>query len=101
MRHIDNTSPTPIHVRAYNYLVYALTEVCIHLNFDYERLQYGFLCQCGKATEDHIAVLPETPSATTVYAKCSVNSVFRMKLNHLQSMWFLYEEQSAVKNGTY
>ena len=91
MRHIDNTSPTPIHVKAYNYLVYALTEVCIHLNFDYERLQYGFLCHCGKTTEDHIAVLPEKITST-VYAECSINSVFREKLEASQLMWFVYNE---------
>ena len=95
MRHIENTSPTHIHVKAYNYLVYALTEVCIHLNFDYERLQYGFLCQCGRNTEDHIAILPETISSTTVYAECSVNSVFRMKLNSSQLLWFIYEKISS------
>ena len=93
MRHIDNDSPSNIHIKAsYNYLVYALTEVCIHLNFDYERLQYGFLCQCGKSTEDHIAVLPETFSSTTVYAQCSIISVFRVKLEASQLMWFVYNE---------
>ena len=100
MRHIDNTSPTPIHVEAYNYLVYALTEVCIHLNFDYERLQYGFLCECGKTTEDHIAVLPEKITSASVYAECSVNSVIRKKLDILQLMWFVRNENCPpVKNG--
>ena len=100
MRHIDNTSPTLIHVKAYNYLVYALTEVCIHLNFDFERLQYGFLCQCGKSTEDHIAVLPEKITSTTVYAECSVNSVFREKLGTSQLMWFVYNENyPPAENG--
>jgi len=90
IRHIDNSSPTPIHVKAYNHLAYALTEVCIHLNFDYERLQYGFLCQCGTTTEDHIALLPETISSATVYAECSINSVFCMKLNSSQLIWFFH-----------
>jgi len=101
MRHADILPANPIHVTAYNYLIYTLPKVCIHLNFDYERLQYGFLCQCGKDTENHIAVLPETPSTTTVYAECSVNSVYRMKLNPLQSLWFLYEQQPTVKNGDF
>jgi len=82
MRHIEEACQGPICVKAYNYhLVYALTEVFVHLNFDYERLQYGFLCQCGKATEDHIAVVPETINMKTSFAECSNDSVFRMKLD--------------------
>ncbi|XP_065900704.1 uncharacterized protein [Dysidea avara] len=102
MRHINNDSPSSIHIKAsYNYLVYALTEVCIHLNFDYERLQYGFLCQCGKSTEDHIAVLPETLSSTTIYAQCSINSVFRIKLEAPQLMWLVYNENYLpAENGS-
>jgi len=98
MRHIDNISSNLIHVTAYNYLVYALTEVCIHLNFDFERLQYGFLCQCGNATEDHIAVLPETITSTTVYAECSINSAFRLKLKSLQLLWFIYKDNLSSES---
>ncbi|XP_065900750.1 uncharacterized protein [Dysidea avara] len=94
MRHIDNTSPTHIHVKAYNRLVYALTEVCVHLNFDYGRLQYGFLCQCGKTNEDHVAVLPENISSATIHAGCTVYNAFHMKLNSSQLMWFMYEKMT-------
>ncbi|XP_065900732.1 uncharacterized protein [Dysidea avara] len=99
IRHFDDASHFSIHchVKVYNHLVYALTEVCINLNFNHERLQYGFLCQCGKTTaEGHIAVLPETISSTTVYAECSINSVFRMKLNSSQLMWFFHESYPAT-----
>ena len=92
MRHIDNISPTFIHVKAYNRLAYALTEVCVYLNFDYERLQYGFLCQCSKSNEDHIAVLPENISSTAIQVECSLDSKFHMELNSSQLKWFLYEE---------
>ena len=100
MRHIDNASPTHIHIKAYNRLVYAFTEVCVHLNFDYERLQYGFLCQCGRATEDHIAVLPESLSTGTVYAECSIDHVFQMQLTPSQLTWFSYEEMTMANSGT-
>ena len=97
VRHIDGNCQSPVHVEAYNYLVYTLTEVCIHLNFDYERLQYGYLCECDKITEDHIAVLPEKITATTRFAECSINSVFRMRLNFSHLMWFLYEPSDSGK----
>ncbi|XP_065900760.1 uncharacterized protein [Dysidea avara] len=100
MRHIDNTSPTPTHGKASNHLASALKEVCAHLNFDYERLQYGFLCQCGKTNEDHIAVLPETTSSTMVYAECSIDNVFHMKVNSSQLKWFLYEEVAKTDSAS-
>ena len=101
MRKTEEACQDHICVRAYNYLVYALTEVCIHLNFDYERLQYGFLCQCGKTTEDHIAVLPETISTTTKFAECSIDSLFRLKLTSSQLTWFSYAAHLPTSNGNY
>jgi len=97
IRHTDGCCQNHIHVKAYYYLVYALTEVCIHLNFDYERLQYGYLCQCNKTSEDHIAVLPEKITATTRFAECSINSVSCMKLDFSHLMWFLYEQSNSGK----
>ena len=99
MRHSDNKSLAPIHfILSYSYLVYALTEVSTHLNFNFERLRFGFLCQCGKATEDHIAVLPEKIAHTTVFAECSINSACRIKLNFSYLLWFFYEEDKLAEN---
>jgi len=99
MRHSDNKSLAPIHfILSYSYLVYALTEVSTHLNFNFERLRFGFLCQCGKATEDHIAVLPEKIAHTTVFAECSINSACRIKLNFSYLLWFFCEEDNSAEN---
>ena len=76
----------PIHNGVYNYLVYALTEVCIHLNFDYERLRYGFVCQCGKGIDNHIAVVPDITSSMR-YAECSLDSLHLVKLDCSHLIW--------------
>jgi len=48
VRHPEIVFHDPAHISVFNYLIYALTEVCIYLNFDYERLQYGFCVSVEK-----------------------------------------------------
>lgn len=82
----------PIHNKVFNYLVYAITDVCIRLNFCDDRLQYGFLCQnCEYSKEDHIAVLPVS-SSSMMYAKCSINSLQQMQLKPSNMIWFTREQ---------
>ncbi|XP_065907619.1 uncharacterized protein [Dysidea avara] len=78
-----------IHFEVYKSLVHALTEVCQHLNFDHNRLQYGFLCQsCSDSPDDHIAIVPVvTPSLC--YAECSINSTQHVQLSSSHLMWLL------------
>ena len=93
IRCLEQTTSGPIHVEAYNYLVYALTEVCIHLNFDYERLQYGFLCKCDKKPRPHFAIarLP-TMYSEILYARCTVNNIYQFKMDSSQLIWFYLEQ---------
>ena len=100
IRYLEKSaSPVPVHVEVYNYLVYALTEVCIHLNFDYERLQYGFLCKCNKKPDHHLAIarLP-TRSSEVFYARCAVDNVHHVKMDYLQMIWF-YLKQNHIDKG--
>ena len=82
-------SPVSVHIEVYNYLVYALKEICIHLNFDYKRLQYGFLCKCNKKANHHLAItrLP-TRSSEVLYARCTVDNAHQVKLDSSQMIWF-------------
>ena len=93
------TSDFPVHVDVYNYLVYALTEVCICLNFDYERLQYGFLCKCGKKPDNHVAIarLPTT-SSEVLHARCVVDNAYKLKMDPSQLIWF-YCKQNFSDHG--
>lgn len=89
----------PIHNKVYNYLVYAITEVCIRLNFCDDRLQYGFLCQNCEHSEDHIAVLPLSSSSTMMYAKCSLDSLHQMQMTSSNMVWFFRDQ--PPQNGMY
>ena len=96
----EAVSEVPIHVDVYNYLVYALTAVCIHLNFDYERLQYGFLCKCGKKPDHHIAITRlSSVSSEAPYAKCTVDNARQFKMNPSQKIWFYLNEQKLSDCG--
>ena len=94
IRHPEGEFSVPVHNRVFNYLVYALTEVCIHLNFNYERLQYGFVCQCGKGIDNHIAVVPDITSSMH-YAECSLNSLHLVKLDSSHLIWFSLVQTSS------
>ena len=97
IRHAEKDFSTPVHNGVYNYLVYALTEVCIHLNFDFERLQYGFVCQCGKGIDNHIAIVTDIiPSMH--YAECSIDSLHLLKLDSAHLVWFS-SVQISLDNG--
>ena len=97
VRHPEIVFHDPAHISVFNYLIYALTEVCIYLTFDYERLQYGFLCQCGEA-ENHLAVLPDF-SCPVLYSECSIDTVHRMKLNSSHLVWFFLQQSTISANG--
>ena len=92
IRHPERDFCVSIHNGVYKYLVYALTEVCIHLNFNYERLQYGFVCQCGKGIDNHIAVVPDITSSIH-YAECCLNSLHLVKLDSSHLIWVSLEQK--------
>ena len=98
VRHPEADINVPVHNGVYNYLVYALTEVCIHLNFDYERLQYGFVCQCGKGIDNHIAVVLDITSSMR-YAECSLDSLHLVKLDCSHLFWFSSAQTSSSNKG--
>ena len=94
IRHAEKDFSVPVHNKVYNYLVFALTEVCIQLNLDFERLQYGFVCQCGKGIDSHVAVIPYiTPSM--YYAECSIDSSHHLKLDSSHLVWFFLEVKGS------
>ena len=93
------TADLPVHVDVYKYLVHTLTEVCIHLNFDYERLQYGFLCKCGKKPDNHVAIARfPTTSSEALHARCFVDNAYKLKMEPSQLIWF-YCKQNFGDHG--
>ena len=77
---------SPVHNEVYDYLVYALKDVCVRLNFDYKSLQYGFVCQCGKGIENHIAVVPDPNSP--YYTQCIIDKRCLSALDSSHLAWF-------------
>ena len=75
-----------VHFSVYENVMQSLTAVCNTLNFDHQRLQVGFICQCDGNLEPHIAITP-LMDHSIVYAHCSINSVNHLKLNSSHLMW--------------
>ena len=98
LRHPEDMFQLPVHYTAYSHLVQALVQTCIHLNFDHSKLQYGFLCDCGKITEDHIATLP-VMSQSLLYADCSISTVYHMKLTPSHTIWLSKEQTLLSTKG--
>ena len=48
IRHPDKAFDNPVHCRVYYYLMSVITDVCVHLDFNHDRLHCGFLCKCCK-----------------------------------------------------
>ena len=75
-----------IHLLVQDVIADALQGVCEQLNYNQGRLQYGFHCQCGEFSEEHIAVLTSmTPPFD--YARCGYGSLKLMNLNITHVVW--------------
>ena len=97
LRHPEKKFYLSVHNKVYSQLVQAVVQTCVHLNFDHSRLQFGFLCDCGEITEDHIAVLPAVSQSR--YAECSNSTVCHMKLHPSHLVWLSKEQTSLYIKG--
>jgi len=75
-----------IHLLVQDVLADALQGVCEQLNYNQGRLQYGFHCQCGGFSEEHIAVLTSMAPPFD-YARCGHGSLKLMNLNIAHVVW--------------
>ena len=95
IRHHTRNLCISYHSKVFPVLCKYFKEVCSKLNFNHEKLQYGFLCHDGKSNDDHIAVIkPFTfllPSELECCRKCS----HATKLGEFHRIWF--EEVSNYK----
>ena len=62
--------------------------VCSKLNFNYEKLQYGFLCYDGKTNDDHIAIVNPFEFPMPSELKCCRKCPHPTKLGMLHKVWF-------------
>ena len=63
-------------------------DVCIKLNFNHKKLQYGFLCHDGETNDDHIVMINpfETPLPSELI--CRRSSHHPTELGKLHKVWF-------------
>jgi len=98
MRHPKAICQRNVHTTVYSELVQAIIKTCVHVNFDHSKLQHGFLCDCGKITDNHIATIP-TMSHTPSYADCSINTAHRMELTSSHLIWLSKDSAMSANNG--
>ena len=63
-------------------------DVCSKLNFNYEKLQYGFLCYDGKTNDDHIAIVNPFEFPMRSELRCCRKCPHSTKLGKLHKVWF-------------
>jgi len=86
---------TAMHLVVQDVLADALQFVCAQLSYNHGRLQYGFHCQCGGFSEEHIAVLTSMAPPFD-YARCGHGSLKLMSLNSTHIVWLTEVSSSAL-----
>ena len=88
IRHLQNGyyHQLPIHMKMQKLLVDTVKAVCEQLAFNYERVRYGFYCQCREHTDNHIAVLTQL-NPPFDYVSCGYGSVVPTALGNGHIVW--------------
>ena len=82
------SSAVAVHADVHDKIMEALSVVCNQLNFDFQRIQVGFFCQCGESFEQHIAIVPTGTATPKLFATCSAKSTNQLQLKPSHLVWF-------------
>ena len=96
VRHHTRDLRVSYHSKVFSVLSQYFKNVCSKLNFNHDKLQYGFLCHDGESNDDHIAVIKPLEFPLPSELKCSRKGVHLTKLGEFHKIWF--EEVSTVAN---
>ena len=99
VRHYEGYANISYHPKLFPVLCDYFYNVCTKLNFNPEKLQYGFLCHDGKSDDDHIAVVKFLKSPLPNEVTCCRKCPHRTKLGKLHKIWF--EQVSDYYNFTH
>ena len=94
LRHYEGELYFSYHSKVFPVLSQYFKDVCSKLNFNHEKLQYGFLCHDGKSNDDHIAVINPFKFPLPCELKCCRKCPHSTKLGNLHKIWF-----EAVSDG--
>ena len=76
------------HSQIFSKLENYLNVVCKKLNFDSEKLQFGFLCHDRENDDDHIAVIPSIKAPLPSKLQCSRKCKNHTIIGNLHTIWF-------------
>ena len=88
VRHYEGDVDTSYHPKLFPLLCEYFQKVCKKLNFNPEKLQYGFLCHDGDSDDDHIAVMKSVTTPLPNEVTCCRKYPHRTRLGKLHKIWF-------------
>ena len=88
IRHHVKNLHTFYHSKVFPVLSKYFKYVCCKLNFNYQKLQYGFLCYDGKSNDDHIAVIKPFEFPLPPELECCRKCPNLTKLEEFHKVWF-------------
>ena len=90
IRHYEGELDVSYHSRVLPILSQYFKDVCSKLNFNHNKLQYGFLCHNGRSNDDHIAIIKnpfEFPLPSELKC-CRKKCEYPTKIGNLHRIWF-------------
>ena len=88
VRHHTRDLCISYHSEVFPVLSKYFEDVCKKLNFNHEKLQYGFLCHDGKSNDDHIAVIKPFEFPLPPELECCRKCPHLTKLGKFHKIWF-------------
>ena len=88
IRHYKGELYISYHSQVLPVLSQYFKDVCSKLNFNYNKLQYGFLCHDGKSNDDHIAIINPFEFPLPSELKCCRKCEHPTKTGKLHRIWF-------------
>ena len=88
IRHYTRNLCISYHSKVFPVLSKYFKDICSKLNFNHEKLQYGFLCHDGKSNDDHIAVINPFEFPLPCELKCCRKCPCATKFEEFHSIWF-------------
>ena len=88
IRHHTRNLCISYHSKVFPVLSKYFKDVCSKLNFNHEKLQYGFLCHDSKSNDDHIAIINPFKFPLPPELECCRKCPNLTKLEEFHKVWF-------------
>jgi len=88
VRHYERDADISYHPKLFNELQKYFVNVCAKLNFNREKLQYGFLCHEGYSNDDHISVIKSFQIELPEEVPCCRKPPHQTRLGNSHRIWF-------------